>query len=439
MGPVTRRSTDSIETELFSKLFQLLDGLKQTPDGTLLHARICNGNRERGAIHGSVNRAFFDFTGTVLGQYAKNSQCDPATRSRAAYILNFVTTYLEAYDGQMPAWRPSHLLKDHQHIALHAAKSFEQHVASMLWAARDHTQASVVAGLPVPTENPVVGDNIGARKAVETKNDLPVQLHQVHSELENLRELLSGKISTAIGRNLDFVAQLRFIRQVLQQPGDNHEPEQLREIVNEGTEELLEENIRLADILHQVEQIMETIHAQEKRMLAEVNRSLQSAATDNFTGIPNRATFILRLEAEIDRALRHGSPLALAFIDPDKLQGRDADSPHIEDEILRLYAHKIMSRFRAYDTVARYSSQEFAVLLPNAGEQQALSALRNAQQRVASARYQHNGKNRAAPTFSSGIAWYLPGEPPAKLLERADNALQHARKSGPNWIEAAIC
>lgn len=431
---MARRSTDSIEAELFSKLFQLLEGLQQTPDGARLHARISNGNGERNAIHGSVNRAFFDFATTVLGQYAKSSQSDPATRTRAAYILNFITTYLDAYDAQLPAWRPSHLLRGHRQIALRAAKSFEQQVASMLWAARDHAQTGNESRSVPPAETAGVQENAN----VQTKQGPAEPPNQACKELGNLRDLLSGTLASAVGHNQDFVAQLQFIRQVMQSPGNANDLEQLREILNEGTEELVEGHRRLAEILQHAEQSLETIQIYENQMLAEFNRTVRTTTTDDFTGIPNRATFILRLEAEIDRAQRHGNPLALAFIDPDELPERDADGPHAVDEVLRIYACKILSRFRAYDTVARYSSQEFAVLLPNAGEQQALGALRNAQQRVANARYQYNGRNRPAPTFSSGVAWYLPGEPPARLLERADNALRHARKSGPNWIEVAI-
>ena len=439
---MAKRSTEEVEAELFAKLFELIHELKQTPDGVQLYTRIASGYHERSAIQGSVNRAFFEYTITLLKQYTKKSKIDPATRVRADQILRFVITYLEAYHAELPAWRPVQGAVrgiDHTpHNLLRTRKSFEQQVASMLWATRNELPKHASSYPPPTPKKPVVSPVMAPPAPVSSVGPSvsSLVLHSAYSDLKKQRDGLAARISSAIGQNLDFVAHLKFLQQVLQQK-DVPDSGQLHELMSDGTDELIISYRELGDNLHQAKDTLDAIQAHELQIQSEVNKILLTTLTDESSIIPNRAAFMHRLEGEIDRAKRHGNPLALAIIEPDIIHGATA-GPGASDAIVRIYASSVLSRFRAYDVVARYSDREFAILLPNAGEEQTLSALRNAQHHAATTFYQHNGKRLTPPTFSSGVAWYLLDEPADRFLARADNALQNARKSGPSWIETAL-
>lgn len=432
-GTVTRRSADSVEAELFTKLFELIEELKQTPEGAHLYAQIANGYHERAAIQGSVNRAFFEYAVTVLKQSAKKSKIDATTRSRADSILRFIITYLEAYNVELPAWRPVQPVSkvgSKTTSQFLSGKTFVQHIASMLWAARNEFRRYPAIS-PVPTARNT------AERVEPTQPAAAAPTPSASSdELKQQREALAVKISGAINQNLDFVAQLQFLHQVLQQD-DQQNVDQLRELMTEGTDELIASYLELGENLYQAKTDLDAIHSREQQIQTEVSNTLQVTSLDEFTGLPNRAAFMRQLEAEIDRAQRHGSPLALAIIKPDKFDKRAAVTP-ADNEVLRAYAQRVLSHFRAYDLVARFSNEEFAILLPNVGQEQALNVLRNTQQRVTTAPFSANGKKIKLPTFSSGLAYYRSGESAAQLQVRAINALQQARKSGPNWIEAAL-
>lgn len=415
-GSVARRNADSVEAELFTKLFELIQELKQTPEGAHLYAQIANGYHERAAIQGSVNRAFFEYAVTVLKQSVKKPRIDAATRSRADYILRFIITYLEAYNVELPTWRPVQPAGKAGSTTTSlflSGKTFVQHIASMLWTARNEFRRYPAIS-PVPS---VKNSAERAQPAPSASGGDPKQQ----------REALAVKISGAIEQNLDFVAQLRFLHQVLQQD-DQQDIDQLRELMAEGTDELIASYLELGENLYQAKTDLDAIYSHEQQINSEVSKILQDTSLDELTGLPNHAAFMRQLEAEIDRAKRHGSPLALAIIKPDKPG----------DECLRAYVQHVLSHFRAYDLAARYSNEEFAVLLPNIGQDQALSVLRNALHRVTTASYHIDGKKLKLPTFSSGLACYQSGESAAQLQVRAINALQQARKSGPNWIEAAL-
>jgi diguanylate cyclase (GGDEF)-like protein len=425
---VARRSADSVEAELFTKLFELIQGLKQTPDGAHLYAQIANGYHERAAIQGSVNRAFFEYAVTVLKQSAKKPKVDPATRARADYILRFIITYLEAYNVELPAWRPVQPAGGKSTSLFLSGKTFVQHIASMLWTARNEFRR-YPATAPIPSAKTPAARTQAAHPDTAVPAASPAA-----DELKQQRDALAVKISGAIDQNLDLVAQLRFLHQVLRQD-EQQDINQLRELMAEGTDELIASYLELGENLYQAKTDLDAIHASEQQVQSEDSSILQVASLDEFTGLPNRSTFLRHLEAEIDRAKRHGNPLALAIIKPDKADGHAASA---DGEVLRAYAQRVLSRFRAYDLVARYSEAEFAILLPNIDEEQALSVLRNAQQRVTTASYPINGKKLKLPGFSSGLACYQSGESAGQLQARAASALQQARKSGLNWIEAAL-
>jgi diguanylate cyclase (GGDEF)-like protein len=424
-GSVARRSANSVEAELFTKLFELIQELRQTPDGAHLYAQIANGYHERATIQGSVNRAFFEYAVTVLKQSTKKTNIDAATRSRADYILHFIITYLEAYNVELPAWRPVQPAGKAGSKSTNpflSGKTFVQHIASMLWMARNEFRR-------YPANSPVPAIKTHAQPSMPTQ---PAS----GDELKLQREALAMKISGAIDQNLDFVAQLRFLQQVLQQD-DQQNIDQLRELMTEGTDELIASYLKLGENLYQAKTDLDAIHSREQQIQTEVSNLLRATSLDAITGIPNHAAFMRHLEAEIDRAKRHGSPLVLAIIKPNKV-GERVTTTQTDSEVLRAYAQGVLSHFRAYDLVARYSDEEFAILLPNIDQEQALSVLRNTQQRVTSTSYPIGGKKLKLPGFSSGLACYLSGETAAQLQGRAISALQQAAKSGPSWIEAAL-
>lgn len=427
-GSVARRNADSVEAELFTKLFELIQELKQTPDGAQLYAQIANGYHERAAIQGSVNRAFFEYAVTVLKQSAKKPKIDAVTRARADHILRFIITYIEAYNVELPTWRPVQPAGSKTNSLFLSGKTFVQHIASMLWTARNEFRRYPAIS-PVPTaKNP----------APRVKPAPPVVASPTPPDnaVKQQREDLTVKISGAIDQNLEFVAQLQFLQQALQQD-EQQDVNQLRELMTAGTDELIASYLALGENLYQAKTDLDAIHTREQALHTEVNTTLQDTSFDELTGLPNHAAFARQLDAEIDRAKRHGSPLALAIIKPNKVDN-SAAAVQANNEVMRSYAQSVLSQFRAYDLVARYSDEEFAVLLPNIGQEQALSVLRNTQQRMSTATYPVEGNKLKLPNFSSGLACYQSGESAAQFQTRAVNALQQARKSGPNWIEAAL-
>jgi diguanylate cyclase (GGDEF)-like protein/putative nucleotidyltransferase with HDIG domain len=92
-----------------------------------------------------------------------------------------------------------------------------------------------------------------------------------------------------------------------------------------------------------------------------------SATTDSVTGLPNARSLFLRLDAELSRCRRHGTPLAVLVCDMDGFKQVNDRFGHLEgNKVLKLVAHALSGSCREYDYVARMGGDEFVLILPGA-------------------------------------------------------------------------
>ena len=93
---------------------------------------------------------------------------------------------------------------------------------------------------------------------------------------------------------------------------------------------------------------------------------------DALTGLGNRRLLHERLDYEITRHRRHGRRFAVLALDLDGFkQVNDRFGHHAGDEILREVANALRRAVRDQDTVVRMGGDEFCVLAPEMGWQQA--------------------------------------------------------------------
>ncbi|HVX88602.1 MAG TPA: MASE1 domain-containing protein [Gemmatimonadales bacterium] len=119
----------------------------------------------------------------------------------------------------------------------------------------------------------------------------------------------------------------------------------------------------------------------ERRTAEERLRAL--AISDPLTGIANYRHLIAALEAEVERALRHGRGFAVLFLDVDGLkQINDRHGHLVGSRALCRVADTLRASARVVETPARYGGDEFALLLPETGEAEAWQVGRRLQERL---------------------------------------------------------
>jgi len=171
---------------------------------------------------------------------------------------------------------------------------------------------------------------------------------------------------------------------------------------------------------------------------AEVERLAERSTSDLLTGVLNRRGFDERSRLEWRRAVRERSSISVALIDIDYFRGyNDACGRDRGDDCLKHIARAILQAgLRAGDFVARYSGEEFAVVMPNADEVGGLALCDRIRTFVALRAIEHPASPHRIVTISAGVASVVPdpGIALSTLLYRADTNLYRAKSAGRNRV-----
>lgn len=165
----------------------------------------------------------------------------------------------------------------------------------------------------------------------------------------------------------------------------------------------------------------------------EMRRLSDEVSTDALTQVANRRGLAQAFEAESARASRdEGAQLAVALIDIDNFKKLNDTLGHAAGDVaLKSLAGAVRERLRPVDHLARFGGEEFVVLLPGTEIQEAQQALTRLQRSLSAALFMHDGRE-VFVTFSSGVTAWRSGEALAVTLERADEALYEAKRTGKN-------
>jgi diguanylate cyclase (GGDEF)-like protein len=155
-----------------------------------------------------------------------------------------------------------------------------------------------------------------------------------------------------------------------------------------------------------------------------------AARTDALTGCLNHAAMHEALTREFERSRRHGQALSLVILDMDEFKQVNERHGHlVGDEVLRRVGQSLRDSVRAYDLVARYGGDEFAVIAIDADEATAAEVAARAVETIRGA-LASLGAPGDATVATAGVAEWRPGDTPEQLIGRADAALLHGKHSG---------
>jgi len=166
---------------------------------------------------------------------------------------------------------------------------------------------------------------------------------------------------------------------------------------------------------------------------------VNASRIDSKTELLNAATWEREAGAEVSRARRTGSSLAVALIDIDNFKAVNDTYGHLSgDSALKAIARSITAFLREYDLVGRFGGEEFALLLPQTNELDARRVAERIRAHIADMPIEVSGKAGAEiirVTVSIGVAALsTSGSQLTELLATADAALYRAKHAGRNQV-----
>ncbi|EGJ08914.1 MULTISPECIES: diguanylate cyclase [Rubrivivax] len=249
-------------------------------------------------------------------------------------------------------------------------------------------------------------------------------IHRLLGEVGALGEH-TGRFHESVGRHAEAVARAESL-------------ESLAGVVRE----IVDESRAVQQLVGAAQRRMEDEHAKAteletrvRELEGELRRLSDEVSTDALTQVANRRGLAQAFDAErarVDRAGPEAAPLAIGLIDIDNFKKLNDTLGHAAGDLaLKSLAAAVRERLRPVDHLARFGGEEFVVLLPATPLAEAQQALTRLQRGLTEALFLHE-QREVFVTFSAGVTAWRPGEALEIALERADEALYEAKRSGKN-------
>jgi diguanylate cyclase (GGDEF)-like protein len=187
--------------------------------------------------------------------------------------------------------------------------------------------------------------------------------------------------------------------------------------------------------------IIASINAQTMTESAELAKEQMAymVGRDYLTGLPNRSLLNDRMAQSIEFAKRHGTKIALMYMDLDNFKHINDSLGHaVGDELLKSIAKRLQACVRHSDTVCRQGGDEFVVLLNEVAD--ARDAVVTAEKIIEAMGLPHLvSGSQLNVTFSIGISLYPDdGEDLETVARKADAAMYQAKEKGRNTYQIFI-
>ncbi len=175
------------------------------------------------------------------------------------------------------------------------------------------------------------------------------------------------------------------------------------------------------------------VSLENSRLFEELNKL---AVFDSLTGLLNRRAFDKDAKKEFERARRYRRPLSLILFDIDNFKKvNDAHGHLVGDQVLRVLAETVRKTTRTTDLICRWGGEEFLILMPEQGHEQAVVTAERLRVEASNIRVVTE-TGHLSLTISLGVASLKrqADETLEGLIGRADAAMYEAKAAGRNTV-----
>ena len=201
--------------------------------------------------------------------------------------------------------------------------------------------------------------------------------------------------------------------------------------------DIMVETHAMRDRTQQLEAELQASASAIDELQCSLNQVREEASTDPLTKIANRLKFDRTIAQEMSRSPDREKPLCLVMCDVDNFKNfNDTFGHQMGDQVLRMVGATLGENTKGRDLAARYGGEEFSLIMPETELDDAVQLANVIREAIAGKRLirKKTGVEISRVTVSFGAAIFRPGETAAELIDRADEALYHAKQAGRNQV-----
>ncbi|WP_136416259.1 GGDEF domain-containing protein [Herbaspirillum sp. ST 5-3] len=275
------------------------------------------------------------------------------------------------------------------------------------------------------------------KEVIYKQSLLKHSLAEAKVTVKNMMMTFVDRLSAVATSTGDFHQKISQYSQKISQAKGIVELNTILQDVMRDTKLAQEQALRSRDDMLAARQEVQHAEGRIQDLESKLEQMSELVREDQLTGSLNRRGLDDVLERELARSERRKSPLCVAMLDLDDFKRLNDTHGHSAGDQALIHLVKVVKdTLRTLDVIARFGGEEFMIVLPETSLPDAMQTVTRVQRELTKQIFMYENK-KLLITFSAGVALHAPGEDPAEMIKRADEALYRAKRAGKNRVVAA--